>query len=401
VTCPCALSLATPAVLAVSVGALARRGVVATRGHAIEALARVTHVVLDKTGTLTQGILSLDQVTPLAFATRHEALALAAALEAGSEHPIARAVLDAASREDVRPGTALQLTSRAGAGVEGWIDGEPFRLGNRAFVGAIAGPCPECEVSGAGSPVWLGGHGRWIAQFAFGDALRPEAGEVIGALRREGKKVIVLSGDDPATVARTARELGIEQYEGGLSPEDKQRRVRALQEQGSVVAMVGDGVNDAPVLAQAQVSIAMGSGAVLSQAQSDLVLMPGRLAGLLDALRISRRTLRIVRQNLAWAAAYNIVALPLAVSGHVTPWLAGIGMAGSSLFVVLNALRAADRTSRRALPEQRREAREDRREAGAMRSASQEAERDGRQQGREAPLDAAALHSSVGLAPRG
>ncbi len=342
VTCPCALSLATPAAMAVSVGALARRGVIVASGHAIEAMARATHVVLDKTGTLTQGMLSLDGVVPFAGAERRSALALAAALESGSEHPVARAVLKAAGSQGVQPTMAQRATSRAGAGVEGWIGDERFRVGTRAFVGEIAGPVPQCNMPRGDSPVWLGSSRGWIAAFTFSDGLRPEARHVIDALRRQGMAVIVLSGDDRDTVARIAAQLGIERWEGGLSPEDKQTRVRTLQMQGAVVAMVGDGVNDAPVLAQAQVSVAMGSGAVLSQAQSDLVLISGRLGSLLDAMRISKRTLRVVHQNLVWAAVYNLVALPLAVAGYVTPWLAGIGMAGSSLLVVLNALRLMD-----------------------------------------------------------
>jgi Cu2+-exporting ATPase len=192
----------------------------------------------------------------------------------------------------------------------------------------------------AGStPVWLASEDGWAARLDFSDALRPEAGAVVAALQQQGMRVLVLSGDDPATVATVAAGLGIAEHAGGLSPEDKHARVRALQAQGAVVAMVGDGVNDAPVLAQAQLSIAMGSGAVLSQAQADVVLVSGRLDGVLDALRAGRRSMRIVRQNLAWAVAYNVAALPLAIAGYVTPWLAGIGMAASSLLVVLNALR--------------------------------------------------------------
>ncbi len=165
---------------------------------------------------------------------------------------------------------------------------------------------------------------------------------MVQGLRAHGKRVLVLSGDEPAAVAALARSLGIEAFEGGMTPEGKQARVRALQDGGALVAMVGDGVNYAPVLAQAHLSVAMGSGAVVSQAQSDLVLLSGRLGGLLDALAISRRTLRVVRENLWWAALYNVIALPLAVAGYITPWLAGIGMAGSSLLVVLNALRLID-----------------------------------------------------------
>jgi Cu2+-exporting ATPase len=340
VTCPCALSLATPTALAVAVGALARRGVVATRGHAIEALARVTHVVFDKTGTLTQGSLELESIQPLGTQTAAGVLSLAAALEAGSEHPIASAILDAARAEGAMPRAAQELRSLAGAGVEALVDGVRYRLGTRQFVAELAGTAPAGESAPATTPVWLGREGAWLARFAFADQLRPEARAVVDALRASGKHVVILSGDDPDTVAGVARTLGIDDCRGGLDPEGKHAQVRALQAQRAVVAMVGDGVNDAPVLALSQLSIAMGSGAVLSQAYADLVLLSG-LRGLLEAASLARRTLRIVRQNLAWAVAYNVVAVPLAVAGYVTPWLAGVGMAASSLLVVLNALRLA------------------------------------------------------------
>jgi len=342
VTCPCALSLATPTALAVSVGTLARRGVVVTRVHAIEALERVTHVVLDKTGTLTQGRLSLSTVTLAEGAQRERVLAIAAALESGSEHPIAQAIQQAAQHGGVNALPVDHLHNVPGAGVEGEVEGARYRLGNRRHVAQIAGVLPQPCAEDDATTVWLGCQGRWLARMSLHDALRPEAREVVRALRASGKQVLVLSGDEPAAVAAIARGLGIDAFEGGMTPEAKQARVRNLQESGAIVAMIGDGVNDAPVLAQANLSVAMGSGAVVSQAQADLVLLSGRLGGLLDALAISRRTLRIVRENLCWATLYNVIALPLAVSGYVTPWLAGIGMAASSLLVVLNALRLID-----------------------------------------------------------
>jgi Cu2+-exporting ATPase len=355
VTCPCALSLATPTALAVAVGALARRGVVATRGHAIEALGRVTHVVFDKTGTLTCGALRLASVTQAEGRSRHEVLQIAAALEAGSEHPLAKAVIEAARDDATVPGAAANLRVVPGAGVEGSVGGARYRLGTRAFVAELTGnPAPPGSEE-ASTCAWLGRPGAWLGRLEFSDTLRDEARQVVDALRAAGKHVLVLSGDHAPAVAAVAQQLGIDDYAANLSPEGKHARVRALQEQGAVVAMVGDGVNDAPVLAQAQLSIAMGSGAVLSQAQSDLVLVSG-LGALVDALRVSARTMRLVRQNLVWAAAYNLVTLPLAVLGYVTPWLAGIGMAGSSLLVVLNALRLVEPGSAVATPAGARQA---------------------------------------------
>jgi Cu2+-exporting ATPase len=339
VTCPCALSLATPTALAISVGNLARRGVIATRGHVIETLSRVTHVVFDKTGTLTQGRLTLAGVELLAESTRLQVLALAAALEQGSEHPIASAIRATEAQDATGALAAAAIRTIAGAGVEGRIDRVTYRFGTASFVSALTGtPAPERDL-GAATPVWLGSERGWLALFGFADALRAEAVQVIEVLQAAGKQVVILSGDEPAAVSAVAACVGVTDAEGGLSPEGKYRRVRRLQEQGAVVAMVGDGVNDAPVLAQAQLSIAMGSGAVLAQAHSDLVLLDGRLGRLLEAFAVSARTMRVVRQNLFWAVAYNVIALPLAVGGYVTPWLAGLGMAMSSLLVVLNALR--------------------------------------------------------------
>ena len=339
VTCPCALSLATPAALTIAVGRLSRRGVVVARAHAIEALAHVTHVVFDKTGTLTEGRLGLAGVTPGPDTSREQALELAAALERSSEHPIATALLSAAPANAVA--IARELRNVPGVGIEGVIDGTVHRIGTQRFVAEIAGTPMGSEppADSTATRVWLGSQGRWHACFDLTDRLRPDAQAVVGELRASGKQLLIFSGDASPAVQAVAHRLGIDRYEAALLPEDKHARMLALQNEGAVVAMVGDGVNDAPVLAQAQLSIAMGSGALLSQAQADLVLLSGRLQGLIDALDIARRTWRIVRQNLAWAVAYNLIALPLAVAGVVRPWLAGLGMGTSSLLVVLNALR--------------------------------------------------------------
>jgi Cu2+-exporting ATPase len=339
VTCPCALSLATPAALTVAAGRLARRGVVTTRAHALELLARVTHVVFDKTGTLTEGRLALSKTRPLGTLTSVECLALAAALEQGSEHPVAAAFLQA------RPaGVALPLVQGLrnvpGAGMEARIAGVRYRIGSERFVAAIAGAPPTlAQEHGALTDIWLGCEGQWLAMFALADRLRPEAVAAIRRLQELDKQVLILSGDALPAVSAVAQRLGILRFEAALSPEDKQRRVQALQSHGAIVAMVGDGVNDAPVLAQAHLGIAMGGGAELSQVQADIVLLSGDLRALLDAVDIGRFAWRVIRQNLAWAIAYNLVALPLAVAGVLTPWMAGIGMGASSLLVVLNALR--------------------------------------------------------------
>jgi Cu2+-exporting ATPase len=339
VSCPCALSLATPAALTVATGALAARGVLVTRGHAIEALARADRFIFDKTGTLTLGHMELVEVIPVCGETGF-ALSMAAALERGSEHPIARALIAGGTDAGV---AATSVRATTGAGVEGLIDGRPWRLGRPEFVAAMHGLAVPLELEskvGAGDTVIaLGNAAGWQAFFRLSDSLRPEAAAMSAALSATGIKLSIFSGDAPAAAARVGAALGIADVRGGLSPEDKHAALKALQDAGETVAMVGDGVNDAPVLAQAQVSIAMGGGADLARANADVVLLGNDLLALPAGLALARRTVRIVKQNLVWAFAYNFLAIPLAMAGWVTPWMAGIGMSASSLLVVLNALR--------------------------------------------------------------
>ncbi|MCX7147480.1 MAG: cation-translocating P-type ATPase [Sulfuritalea sp.] len=346
VSCPCALSLATPAALTVATGALAARGVLVTRGHAIEALARADRFIFDKTGTLTLGRMALVEVIPKRDDAAR-ALALAAALERGSEHPIARALAAGAAGADGTGANAAMpvdgLRATTGAGVEGSIEGRVWRLGRPAFVGAMHGAALPADIEtkvGAGDTVIaLGNEEGWQAFFRLSDGLRPEAAGMASRLKAAGIRLSIFSGDLPAAAARVGAALGIADTRGGLSPEDKHAALRDLQEAGETVAMVGDGVNDAPVLAQAQVSIAMGGGADLARANADVVLLGNDLQALPEGLALARRTVRIVKQNLVWAFAYNFLAIPLAMAGWVTPWMAGIGMSASSLLVVLNALR--------------------------------------------------------------
>jgi Cu2+-exporting ATPase len=339
VSCPCALSLATPAALTVATGALAARGVLVTRGHAIEALARVDRFIFDKTGTLTLGRMELVE-TIVIRGDSGRALALAAALERGSEHPIARALLAGAGDPHIE---VDGLRTTTGAGVEGRIEGGVWRLGRPEFVAALHEEDVAADVQaivGAGDTVIaLGSAQGWQAFFRLSDGLRPEAVAMAGELTAAGIRISVFSGDAPAAAARIGAALGIADARGGLSPEDKHAALKTLQESGETVAMVGDGVNDAPVLAQAQVSIAMGGGADLARANADVVLLGNNLQALPQGLALAQRTLRIVKQNLVWAFAYNFLAIPLAMAGWVTPWMAGIGMSASSLLVVLNALR--------------------------------------------------------------
>jgi Cu2+-exporting ATPase len=338
VTCPCALSLATPVALTVATGRLARQGLIVCRGHVVETLARSTDVVLDKTGTLTVGQLRLRRIHALADMDEAECVRIAAALEQGSTHPIAKALIAAGPR----PLAVHNSKHHAGMGVEAELDRCVYRLGHPDFVmAAQQAPAPLSWPTPApgNSIAVLGDGSRCLALFEFGDMLREEAGEFIEALRRAGKRVHLLSGDRVETVAGIGAALGIDAVSANASPQAKLGYVQALQREGRVVAMIGDGINDAPVIAQANVSIAMGEGAWMSQREADAVLLTGRLGDLRAAFATSVRTLAIIRSNLLWALAYNLTALPLAALGMVTPWMAGIGMSGSSLIVILNSLR--------------------------------------------------------------
>jgi len=343
ITCPCALALATPAALAAATGSLLRLGVLVTHGHALETLARATHFVFDKTGTLTTGAPAVTGVLPLG---RHDAaacLALAAALEAGSNHPLARALKNAAAGTEP-PAMPADVRDAVGLGVEACVDGRKIRIGRPAYVADIArGPAPQALafVADAVQVIALGDECGWIALFTFSDAIRGRARALVRGLQADGRKVFLLSGDRVEVARYVAAELGIAQVVADAHPEGKLDYVRRLQADGAIVAMIGDGVNDAPVLAQAQVSVSMGSGADLARCSADIILANDSLDRLQDAIQVARRTERVIAQNLAWAMLYNVIAVPAAVLGMVSPLVASIGMAASSAIVVANALRAA------------------------------------------------------------
>ena len=340
VSCPCALSLATPAALAAATAALHERGVLIARGDALENLARSTDFVFDKTGTLTTGVMRLVEVKTFSARTGDECIALAARIESASVHPIARALVAAAGDPAVE--NCRETTDTAGAGVEAIVNGRRVRLGTPQFVAALTGTPPPHEFESIPDDLTmaaLGDESGWAALFLFADPLRGGARELVDKLSRMGARVHLLSGDRPQIVEHVARSLGIDRTCGGMTPRDKLDAVRRLQDGGAVVAMIGDGVNDAAALAAAQVSVASGGGVDIACGNSDVILLSGRLDGLLAAVTTARATMRIVRQNLAWAFAYNLTAVPLAACGYVTPLLAGAGMAASSTLVVLNALR--------------------------------------------------------------
>jgi Cu2+-exporting ATPase len=337
VTCPCALSLAAPATLVAAARGLARRGVLLQRLDALEVLATARHFFFDKTGTLTEDRLQCSAVhlSPAAVAlgdTEAGMQAMAAGLAAWSSHPVSRALADAAAA----PQAALHdVHEVAGQGAQGTdAQGRVWRLGRAAWVDRSAA-VPE-DTSAA-----LGCDGQWRAAFVLQEVLREGAAQALQALRADGVRLHLLSGDRAARVQALAARLGLDDVMAAATPEAKLTAVAALQQRGERVVMVGDGVNDAPVLARADASLAMGQGALVARSHADAVITSSQLADVVRARRSSQRALRIVRQNLLWAAAYNALCIPLALAGLLPPWAAGLGMATSSLLVVLNALRAA------------------------------------------------------------
>jgi Cu2+-exporting ATPase len=324
VSCPCALSLAIPAALATAGNALTRLGALPLRGDALSDLAEIDTVLLDKTGTLTTGQPQIRSLELLGELDEARVRACAAALERDAGHPLARAFAGSAAAH------AEALHVVAGSGVEALIDGSLMRIGHARFA---AGRSED------DSAIWLGDGQRAYARFELEDAPRADAADAVAALKSLGLTLEILSGDSELAVAAAAATLGIARHTSRATPEAKLARLRALQAQGHRVLMLGDGINDGPVLAGADVSIALSGGAPLAHRAADIVLGGERLLRLPQCIALARRTRRVIRENLAWALLYNLIALPFAAAGWVTPWIAALGMAGSSLLVTANALR--------------------------------------------------------------
>jgi len=336
VTCPCALSLATPAALTTATGALTEKGVLTTRGHALETLAKITHIFFDKTGTLTHGNIVVSDIQLFSDQSKQQCQQLAAGLEAASEHPIAKALI-----EDIDNKISFQQSiAESGRGIEGIFEGEKYRVGTAEYVAEIAGTAEnELLTENNLSSVYLVKQSQWLAKFSLEDELREEASQAIKDLQAMGIKVTLLSGDKQNVVDTIANKLGIQQALGELLPEQKLKHLQQSQKNNEIVAMIGDGVNDAPVLASAQVSIAMGGGSQLAQVSADMVLLSENLSLLPEAIQTAKDMQSVIRQNFAWAILYNLLAIPLAATAMLAPWMAALGMSFSSLVVVLNALR--------------------------------------------------------------
>lgn len=337
-TCPCALSLATPVAITVAINRLLKTGIAVIKSAALQVMAGITYIVFDKTGTLTEGVLRIEQVIPVADVPEPRIIAIARALEAQSEHPVAKAFRD--FNNENTSYNAADIRNYPGAGITGRISGEKYFIGTSEFIhrhindtdqGMPAEKSDHC--------VYLADEKGILAAFYFNDRVRPDMQEVIGFFNSRNIRTVLLSGDNETTVNKLAGMAGFTEAYSRYKPADKLNLIEQLQQQEAVVAMVGDGINDAPVLARSDVSVAMGSGTDLTQQNADMVLLGSRLTNIVDIYLTAKRCMKIIRQNMTWAILYNLIVLPAAVSGLLAPWMAALGMSASSLLVVLNSLR--------------------------------------------------------------
>ncbi|MEQ8718589.1 MAG: heavy metal translocating P-type ATPase [Acidimicrobiales bacterium] len=347
IACPCALGLATPVALMVGTGRGARMGIIISGVEALETTRRADTVVLDKTGTVTEGRMGVVDVVTADGVTRGELLSAAGAVEDASEHPVAAAVVEAARAEGLTLSPVESFTSRAGLGVSGVVDGRAVVVGRPAMLAAdwslalpvdLAEACDEATGAGR-TVVAVGVDGEIAGLVVVADTVKPTSRAAVAALRELGLEPFLVTGDNAAVARSVAESVGIEEIRAEVLPEDKVSVVEELRGQGRVVAMVGDGVNDAAALATADLGLAMGTGTAAAIDAADLTLVRGDLRAAADAIVLSRRTLRTIRQNLVWAFGYNVAAIPLAVAGLLNPLVAGAAMAMSSVSVVVNSLR--------------------------------------------------------------
>ena len=352
IACPCAMGLATPTAIMVATGRGAERGILIRSGESLETVQRVDTFVFDKTGTLTNGRPETTDILPVAGGSREALLSLAASVENGSEHPLGQAVVRRARADGLAVGTAEGFRALEGMGVEGVVGGKRVLVGSlrlAAAEGIDVSPLtePAGRLAGEGKTVaFVAVDGRPAGLLALADTLKPGAREALDKLRRSGRRVVMLTGDNARTARALAAEAGIDEVQAEVLPGDKAEAVRKLQAEGRRVAMVGDGINDAPALAQADVGLALGTGTDAAMASADITLISGDLAAVVSAVELSRRTIRTIRQNLFWAFVYNVVGIPLAAGALypffgilLNPMIASAAMAMSSVSVVSNSLR--------------------------------------------------------------
>jgi Cu+-exporting ATPase len=361
IACPCALGLATPTALLVGTGRGAQLGLLIKGPEILESTRKVDMIVLDKTGTVTTGKMTLVDVVPTVGVDRREVLRVAGALESASEHPIARAIASAATSEAGPLASAGDFASTAGLGVTGVVDGRAAVVGRAQLLEQSASTIPAdltaartaAEEQGR-TPVFVGWDGQARGLLVVADTPKPTSADAITALKELGLTPVLLTGDNERTARAVATAVGVDEVHAEVLPADKVGVVKRLQREGHVVAMVGDGVNDAAALAQADLGLAIGTGTDVAIEASDLTLVSGDLRGAADAIRLSRRTLRTIFQNLGWAFGYNVAAVPLAAAGLLNPLIAGAAMAFSSVSVVTNSLRLRRFTVAHGTPRRKR-----------------------------------------------
>jgi Cu+-exporting ATPase len=345
IACPCALGLATPTALMMGSGLGAERGILIRRGEAIQTMKEITAMVFDKTGTLTRGQPTVTDMVTAAGVDQQRLLQLAASLEAVSEHPLAQAVVQRAREQQITPMAVEQFEALSGLGVKGWLAGKLVAVGSQQLMQRLGVSCSELSKQlqeleeEAKTVVLVAEEERLIGAIAISDSLKSDAQAGIAEIKQLGIKPLMLTGDNWRTARAIARKLGIEQVLAEVLPDQKLAEIKRLQAEGELVAMVGDGINDAPALTQAQVGIAIGSGTDIAIESADITLVRGDLGSLVTAIKLSQATFNKIKQNLFWAFFYNMVAIPLAILGLLHPVVAEIAMAASSLNVVGNSLR--------------------------------------------------------------